>query len=117
MKNRFNKLFAVLKEFKYEILMTFEIVALVIAATYYAFGRKKHFSFLTAFSTLLGAYISTSALFKMNSKIKSRKFVDIISISNKESGLFEEEAEEKADEEDDEIVFELEDDGIIEDND
>ena len=48
--------------------------------------------------------------------MKSHKFVDIISTSNKESGLFEGEADTDEDG-DDEIVFELEDDGIIEDND
>lgn len=115
MKNSFKKLLTALKEFKYEILMAIELLALLVAATYYAFDRKKQFSFLTAFSTLLGAYISTSAILKVNSNMKSHKFVDIISISNKESGLFE--VESDASEDDDEIVFELEDDGIIEDND
>jgi len=110
MKKRFKKLFTILKEFKYEFLMACEIVALVFAAIYYAFGRKKQFSFLTAFSALLGAYISTSALYRINSKIKSRKYIDIISVANKNSDVIEK--DDIVD--DDEIVFELEDDGFIE---
>ena len=112
MKEKFKKLITLVKEFKYEILMTCEVIALVFAAIYYAFGRKKQFSFLTAFSALLGAYISTSALYKINLKMKSRKFIDIIATANKNSDVFEEESYD----EDDEIVFELEDDGIIEDD-
>ena len=87
MKNRIKKLISALKEFKYEILITCEVVALIIAAMNYAFGRKKQFSFLTAFSTLLGAYISTSALYRMNSKMNSRKFIDIIAIVNEKSNI------------------------------
>ena len=68
------------------------------------------FSFLTAFSALLGAYISTSALYRINSKIKSRKYIDIISVANKNSDVIEK--DDIVD--DDEIVFELEDDGFIE---
>ncbi len=93
--------------------MTVEVVALVFAAIYYAFGRKKQFSFLTAFSTLLGAYISTSALYKINSKMKSRKYVDIIATANKNVDVIENDDID----EDDKIVFELEDDGIIEEDD
>ena len=112
MKKRFKKLIALLKEFKFEVLMICEIVALVFAAIYYAFGRKKQFSFLTAFSALLGAYISTSALYKINSKMKSRKFIDIIATANNNSDMIE-----NNDEDDDELVFELEDDDFIEEND
>ena len=114
MKKRFKKFIAILKEFKFEVLMTFEVIALVFAAIYYAFGRKKQFSFLTAVSALLGAYISTSALYKVNSKMKSRKYIDIIATANKSSDVIDN--EDNLDE-DDELVFELEDDGIIEDND
>lgn len=114
MKKRFKKFISILKEFKFEILMTLEVIALVFSAIYYAFGRKKQFSFLTAVSALLGAYISTSALYKINSSIKSRRFIDIISAANKSSDVLDE--NEDLDE-DDEIIFELEDDGIIEDND
>ena len=114
MKKRFKKFIAILKEFKFEILMIFEVIALVFAAIYYAFGRKKQFSFLTAVSALLGAYISTSALYKVNSKMKSRKYIDIIATANKNSDVIDN--EDNLDE-DDELVFELEDDGIIEDND
>ncbi|MBO5439285.1 MAG: hypothetical protein J6A53_01355 [Clostridia bacterium] len=114
MKKRFKKFIAILKEFKFEVLMTFEVIALVFAAIYYAFGRKKQFSFLTAVSALLGAYISTSALYKVNSKMKSRKYIDIIATANKNSDVIDN--EDNLDE-DDELVFELEDDGIIEDND
>ncbi len=114
MKKKFKKLITLLKEFKHEILMICEVVALISAAIYYAFGRKKQFSFLTAFSALLGAYISTSALYKINSKMKSRQFIDIIATANKNSNIFED--AEINNEGDDEIVFELEDDGIIEDD-
>lgn len=114
MKKRFKKFIAILKEFKFEVLMTFEVIALVFATIYYAFGRKKQFSFLTAVSALLGAYISTSALYKVNSKMKSRKYIDIIATANKNSDVIDN--EDNLDE-DDELVFELEDDGIIEDND
>ena len=113
MKMKFKQLITLLKEFKYELLMICEITALVFAAIYYAFGRKKQFSFLTAFSTLLGAYISTSALYSINSKRKSRKFIDIIAAANKGCAVIEDEATEN----DDELVFELEDDGFIEEND
>lgn len=89
MKNKIKKLNSALKEFKYEILMVCEIVALVVAAIYCAFGRKKQFSFLTAFSALLGAYISTSALYRMNSKMKSRKFIDIIAIVNEKTKVID----------------------------
>lgn len=112
MKKRFKKLLTLLKEFKFELLMICEVTALVFAAIYYAFGRKKHFSFLTAFSALLGAYISTSTLYKINSKMKSRKFIDIIATANKNSDIIE-----SNEEDDDELVFELEDDGFIEEND
>ena len=115
MKKKFKKLISLLKEFKYEILMTFEVIALVTASIYYAFGRKKQFSFLTAFSTLLGAYISTSALYKINSKMKSRKYIDIIATVNKNSNILDIDFDNSED--DDEIVFELEDDGIIEEDD
>lgn len=114
MKKRFKKFIAILKEFKYEVLMTVEVIALVFAAIYYAFGRKKQFSFLTAFSALLGAYISTSALYKINSKMKSHKYIDIIATANKNSDVIEN--EENIDN-DDELIFELEDDDFIEDND
>ena len=112
MKKRFKKLLTLLKEFKFELLMICEVTTLVFAAIYYAFGRKKHFSFLTAFSALLGAYISTSTLYKINSKMKSRKFIDIIATANKNSDIIE-----SNEEDDDELVFELEDDGFIEEND
>lgn len=114
MKKRFKKFIFLLKEFKYEILMIFEVIALVSASVYYAFGRKKQFSFLTAFSTLLGAYISTSALYKINSKLKSRKYIDIIATANKNSTVLDNDTVNN--DENDEIVFELEDDGIIEDD-
>ena len=114
MKNKLKKFISLLKEFKYEILMTVEIITLVSAAIYYAFGRKKQFSFLTAFSALLGAYISTSALYKINSKMKSRKYIDIIATANKNSEILDN--DECDDTEEDEIVFELEDDGIIEED-
>ena len=89
MKNKVKKLISTIKEFKYEILMACEVIALVAAAIYYAFGRKKQFSFLTAFSALLGAYISTSALYRMNSKMKSRKFIDIIAIVNEKTKVID----------------------------
>lgn len=111
MKKRFKKLVALLKEFKFELLMICEVTALVFAAIYYAFGRKKQFSFLTAFSALLGAYISTSALYKINSKMKSRKFIDIIATANKNSDVIE---NDEITDDDDELVFELEDDEFIE---
>lgn len=114
MKKRFKKFITILKEFKYEVLMTVEIIALVFAAIYYAFGRKKQFSLLSAFSALLGAYISTSALYKINSKMKSRKYIDIIATANKNSDVIE---KEDIIDEDDELIFELEDDGIIEEDD
>ena len=110
MTNRLKCLLKAMKEFKYEVLMVCEVVALFFAALYYAFGRKKQFSFLTAFSTLLGAYISTSALYRINSKLNSRKYVDIIATANKDTDIFDD------DEDDDEIVFELNDDGIVEDD-
>ena len=104
-----------MKEFKYEILMIIEIISLVSAAIYYAFGRKKQFSFLTAFSALLGAYISTSALYKINTKIKSRKYIDIIATANKNSNVLK--VNETFDENDeDEIIINLENDEITEDN-
>ena len=114
MKKRFKRFIAIIREFKYEILMTFELAALVIASIYYAFGRKKQFSFLTAVSALLGAYISTSALYKVNSKMKSRKFIDIIATTNKNSDIID---NDNILDENDEIVFELEDDGVIEGDD
>ena len=112
MKNKFKKIISILKDFKYEILMTFEIIALISAAIYYAFGRKKQFSFLTAVSTLLGAYISTSALYKMNSKMKTRKYIDIIAIANKKSNVFNDENDEG----NDKIVYNINEDIIIEEN-
>ncbi len=114
MKERFKKLVTILKEFKYELLMVCEVFALVFAAIYFAFGRKKQFSFLSAFSTLLGAYISTSALYRINSKFKSHKYIDIIATANKNSNIVEDNEIIK---DDNELVFELEDDGIIESND
>lgn len=119
MKQNLKKFVSLLKEFKYEILMTVEVITLLFAAIYYAFGRKKQFSFLTAFSALLGAYISTSALYRVNSKLKSRKYIDIISTANKKSNILEDSNNENFNNEDneDEIVFELEDDGIIEEDD
>ena len=117
MKKRFKKFVSALKEFKYEILMAFEIITLVTAAIYFAFGRKKQVSFLTAFSTLLGAYISTSALYKINSKMKSRKYIDIIATANKNSDVIENNDESNEEDNEDEIVFELDDDGILEEDD
>ena len=115
MKNKIKKLNSALKEFKYEILMACEIIALVTAAIYYAFGRKKQFSFLTAFSSLLGAYISTSALYRMNAKMKSRKFIDIIAIVNEKSDVVKNSSDNN--ECDEGISINLEDDVIIENND
>ena len=103
MKEKFKNLFKLMKEFKYEILMVFEVIALVSAAVYYAFGRKKQFSFLTAFSALLGAYISTSALYKINSKMKSRKFIDIIATANNKNKALNE--NNSSDEDEEKIIF------------
>lgn len=115
MKEKFKKLFKLMKEFKYEILMIVEALSLVSAAIYYAFGRKKQFSFLTAFSALLGAYISTSTLYKINSKMKSRKYIDIIATANKNSTVLD---KDESFEEDDEkeIVIDLKNDEITEDS-
>lgn len=114
MKEKLKKLLKLIREFKFEILMAFEVIALLSAAIYYAFGRKKQVSFLSAFSALLGAYISTSALYKINSKIKSRKFIDIIATTNsKNNGLNDNTSSNEDNEK--EIVFNLENDCVKKD--
>ena len=59
--------------------MACEIITLIGAIIYCAFGRNKHFSFLTAVSALIGAYISATTIYKVNSKLNARKYIDIIS--------------------------------------
>ncbi len=73
------KIINFIKSIKYQILMTCEIIALIGAIIYCAFGRNRQFSFLTAVSALIGAYISTKAVYKVNSKLNAHKYIDIIS--------------------------------------
>lgn len=64
---------------KYDILFAIEVVALFFATIHCIFDRKKEFSFLVAISTLAGSLITLSGIKHLNSKLKSKKYVDIIS--------------------------------------
>lgn len=99
-KIKAKKCFKFIKSIKYEILFACEAIALVCSAIYLIFGRKKHFSFLVALSTLIGTLASISAMKHVNSKLKSKQYIDIISSSKKDSS-------------DDEIVIEEEDEGEL----
>lgn len=79
MKNKLKKLVKFIKSVKYEILMTCEILALIGALIYCLFGRNKQFSLLTAVSALIGAYISTRAIYSVGTRLNTHKYIDIIS--------------------------------------
>lgn len=77
-------LWGFIKQARYEILFAFEAIALLFGSLYFIFGRKKHSSFLVAVSTLLGSLITLSGVKRLNSRLKSRKYIDIISVKKKD---------------------------------
>ncbi len=84
-KRKAKGFFKFIKSIKYELLFGAEVIALVFSAIYLVFGRKKHFSFFVAVSTLIGTLASISAMKHINSKLKSKKYIDIISSEKKDS--------------------------------
>ncbi|MBQ7760650.1 MAG: hypothetical protein IJ400_01225 [Clostridia bacterium] len=84
-KRKAKGFFKFIKSIKYELLFGAEVIALVCSAIYLVFGRKKHFSFFVAVSTLIGTLASISAMKHINSKLKSKKYIDIISSEKKDS--------------------------------
>ena len=98
-KRKAKGFFKFIKSIKYELLFALEVIALLCSGIYLVFGRKKHFSFFVAISTLIGTLASISAMKHINSKLKSKKYIDIIS-------------SEKKDASEDEISVECEDDEL-----
>jgi hypothetical protein len=84
-KRKAKGFFKFIKSIKYELLFALEVIALLCSGIYLVFGRKKHFSFFVAISTLIGTLASISAMKHINSKLKSKKYIDIISSEKKDS--------------------------------
>lgn len=97
-KRKAKGFFKFIKSIKYEILFALEVIALLCSGIYLVFGRKKHFSFFVAISTLIGTLASISAMKHINSKLKSKKYIDIIS-SEKKEAVSDDSAEDEEDDE------------------
>lgn len=74
-----------IKSIKYDILFAFEVIALIFGTIHCLFSKKRETSFFVALSTLMGSMLTLSGIKHINSKLKSRKYIDIISTEKKES--------------------------------
>ena len=78
-KSTVRRFFRFIKNARYDIIFAIEAFALFFGAIYYVFGRKKEFSLLVAFSTLIGSLLTLSGIKHIHSNNKSKKYIDIIS--------------------------------------